>query len=77
MATCESKQLCNIIATVPTGLEKGAADECRDVLGRVDVEPQRGKIVIPLCALQELDKVCRFILSLPFSELLYINNVMM
>lgn len=61
MATSEPKDLCTIIATVPTGLENGAADECREVLGREDVEPERGKIVFPLYTLQELDKVIIYV----------------
>ncbi len=54
----EVKELCTIIATIPTGLEKGAADECKEVLGRSNVVSERGKIVFPLHCLEELSKVC-------------------
>ncbi len=49
--------LCTIVATVPTGLEKGAAEECKQVLGRGDVVSERGKIIFQLHCLEELAKV--------------------
>jgi len=48
--------LCEIIATVPTGLEHGAADECREILGR-EAKIQRGRILIELLSVEELTKV--------------------
>ena len=50
-------ELCKIVATVPTGLEKGAADECREALGRGSVVADRGRISFPLFCLDELSKV--------------------
>ena len=52
-------ELCHVVATVPTGLEKGAADECREVLGRGNVIAGRGKISFPLQSLEEISKVAR------------------
>ncbi len=52
-----AKGLCTIVATVPTGLEKGAAEECKQVLGRGDVVSERGKIIFQLHCLEELAKV--------------------
>ena len=55
MATSDVS-LCKLIATVPTGLENGAADECREVLKR-DVAADRGRISFQLSSWDELYKV--------------------
>lgn len=47
-----------ICATVPTGFEPGAADECREVLGDgAHVKQQRGRVSFLLPSLRELEKV--------------------
>lgn len=51
-----SAPVCEITATVPTGLEPGAADECREVLGR-GARIQRGRISFDLLSVEELTKV--------------------
>ena len=56
MASSAPVSLCEIIATVPTGLEHGAADECREILGR-EAKIQRGRILIELLSVEELTKV--------------------
>lgn len=56
MAISAPVSLCEIIATVPTGLEHGAADECREILGR-EAKIQRGRILIELLSVEELTKV--------------------
>ena len=49
--------VCKICATVPTGLEYGAADECREVLGdNAHVQHQRGRLSFLLHSLEELEK---------------------
>ena len=48
--------VCKIGASVPTGLEVGAAEECTEALGR-PVEPTRGRLGFTLGALEELEKV--------------------
>ncbi len=53
------QDVCTIIATIPTGLEKGAADECKEILGRSNVLSDRGKIVFLLHCVEELSKVPR------------------
>ena len=45
-----------VVATVPTGLERGAAEECREVLAR-EATAQRGSITCTLEAVEELSKV--------------------
>ena len=50
-----SATLCEIFATVPTGLEHYAADECKEVLGR-EAKAHRGKISLGLACLEELEK---------------------
>lgn len=45
-----------VVATVPTGLERGAADECREVLGR-EALVHRGSISCTLESVEELLKV--------------------
>lgn len=62
------ESLCSIWATVPTGLEKGAADECKELLGRGDVLSERGKVSFPLYSLNELSKVMKF--ASPISEVM-------
>ena len=51
-----SASLYQLIATVPTGLEGGAADEFKEVLGR-KAEPERGKIGFEIASLEELKQV--------------------
>lgn len=48
--------LYQLIATVPTGLEGGAADEFKEALGR-KAEAERGKIRFELGSLDELKQV--------------------
>ena len=43
-------------ATVPTGLEGGAADEFAEILGR-KARAERGKILFDILSLKELEKV--------------------
>ena len=45
-----------VAATVPTGLERGAVEECREVLGR-EATAHRGSITCTLEAVEELAKV--------------------
>lgn len=59
MASSAPVSLCEIIATVPTGLEHGAADECREILGR-EAKIQRGRILIELLSMEELTKVSKY-----------------
>ena len=49
-------RLCELIATVPTGLEEGAADEFEETLGR-KAEATRGKIKFEIVSLMELEQV--------------------
>ena len=49
-------RLCELIATVPTGLEEGAADEFEETLGR-KAEATRGKIKFGIVSLKELEQV--------------------
>lgn len=46
----------HVVGTVPTGLERGAAQECREVLGK-EATAQRGSITCTLNAVEELSKV--------------------
>ena len=52
------KEVCKLGASVPTGLEVGAAEECAEVLGRPPVH-YRGRLAFTLDALEELIKVGR------------------
>ena len=45
-----------VVATVPTGLERGAAEECREVL-RKEATAHRGSITCTLEAVEELSTV--------------------
>lgn len=45
-----------VVATVPTGLERGAAEECGEVLGKC-ATVQRGSITCTLDSVEELAKV--------------------
>ena len=56
MTSSAPVSLCEIIATVPTGLEHGAADECREILGR-GAKILRGRISLELFSTEELTKV--------------------
>ena len=48
-----------ICATVPTGLEQGALEECGEVFGRdVRTRRSRGKIFIDLTSTESVRKVC-------------------
>ena len=51
-----SGRLHKLVATVPTGLEGGAVDEFKDVLGR-KAEAERGKIRFEIASLEELKQV--------------------
>jgi len=55
-AAGEESELCKLKASVPTGLEIGARDEVRDVLGR-PAQTSRGRVVFSLVSLEELAKV--------------------
>ena len=48
--------LCELMATVPTGLEVGAADEFEETLGR-KARAERGKIKFDIATLKEMEKV--------------------
>lgn len=48
--------LCKIEASVPTGLEIGAAEECKEVLGR-PAESSRGRLSFQLHSVDELTAV--------------------
>lgn len=56
VVSMSSATVCEITATVPTGLEPGAAEECREVLGR-EARLQRGRIAFDLLSVEELTKV--------------------
>lgn len=56
VVSMSSAAVCEITATVPTGLEPGAADECREVLRR-EARIQRGRIAFDLFSVEELTKV--------------------
>ena len=61
IVSMSSAPVCEITATVPTGLEPGAAEECREVLGR-GARIQRGRISFDLLSVEELTKVrCEFV----------------
>ena len=61
IVSMSSAPVCEITATVPTGLELGAAEECREVLGR-GARIQRGRISFDLLSVEELTKVrCEFV----------------
>ena len=45
--------LCELIATVPTGLEGGAADEVQKLIG-TNAEATRGKISFVISSLEQL-----------------------
>lgn len=51
-----SEGLCEVKATVPTGLEVGASEECQEVLGR-PAQSSRGRITFSIHNLEELMKV--------------------
>lgn len=51
---CES--LCGLKASVPTGLEVGASEECQEVVGR-PAQVSRGRITFTIHSLEELLKV--------------------
>ena len=46
-------ELCKLEASVPTGLEVGASEECAEVLGRAP-ETSRGRLTFKLRTLEEL-----------------------
>ena len=52
--------LCQLIATVPTGLEGGAADEVQETLGR-KAEATRGRINFDIASFEQLKLVHVFI----------------
>ena len=52
----EVANLCKIEASVPTGLEVGASEECTEVLGRAP-EYSRGRVTLQLRSLEELQAV--------------------
>ena len=58
MQSSPSPRTYQVVATVPTGLERGAAEECREVLGRVaGITANRGSITCTLESPEELVKV--------------------
>ena len=66
-----AEYLCRVGASVPTGLEIKACEECKEVLGR-DVESSRGRLSIKLKSLEELTKVSRRIFRIECSALQHI-----
>lgn len=56
ISSMETEGVCKLEASVPTGLEVGAGEECAEVLGRPPVS-SRGRLAFTLCALEELKKV--------------------
>lgn len=50
--------LCQLIATVPTGLEGGAADEVQETLGR-KAEATRGRINFEIASFEQLKLVTK------------------
>ena len=52
--------LCELIATVPTGLEGGAADEVQETLGR-KAEATRGRINFNVASLEQLKLVIKHV----------------
>ncbi len=52
----ESGRLCQIKASVPTGLEVGASEELQELLGR-PARTSRGRIIFNLNTVEELLKV--------------------
>ena len=52
--------LCELIATVPTGLEGGAADEVQEVLDR-KADATRGRINFDIVSLEQLRQVSIFL----------------
>lgn len=52
------EKVCTLGASVPTGLEVGAAGECAEVLGRPPVH-YRGRLSFTLNAFEELIKVSK------------------
>ena len=51
-----SSRVYPVVATVPTGLERGAAEECREALGR-EATAHRGSITCTLESVEELVEV--------------------
>ena len=51
-----SAGLCQLIATVPTGLEGGAADEVQETLGR-KAEATRGRVNFDIASFEQLKLV--------------------
>ena len=50
---------CTICATVPTGLEQGALEECGEVFGRdIRTRRTRGKIFFDIDSGESVRKVC-------------------
>ncbi len=49
-------EVCTLQASVPTGLEVGAVEECAEALGRRPAS-SRGRLTFTLTALDELKKV--------------------
>ena len=52
--SCEG--VCELKASVPTGLEVVASEECGEVVG-IPAEPTRGRIAFTIHTLGQLDKV--------------------
>ena len=50
--------LCQLIATVPTGLEGGAADEVEETLG-IKAEATRGRINFEIASFEQLKLVAK------------------
>lgn len=65
-----SGRLYQLVATVPTGLEGGAVDEFKEVLGR-KAEAERGKIRLEIASLEELKQVYYMCANLTYHTYLY------
>ena len=77
VVSMSSATVCEITATVPTGLEPGAADECREVLGR-EARIQRGRISFDLLSVEELTKVrCEVVHKYQWIFFAILNRVFM
>ena len=59
-----------LMATVPTGLERCAAEECSEVVGR-GVVAHRGAITCTLDTVEDLAKVLRRFYAAPLSHFLF------
>lgn len=72
MATCADGLITyTICATVPTGLEQGALEECRELFGQgIRTRRIRGKIFFDLSSTESVRKVCEI------AEFVFINHAL-